>query len=285
METTAHAEGRTPAETDHLFEHLEDVARELDHAGRWSLLLDFDGTLAPIAERPDLARIPEATRSSLRELAVRPGGLVAILSGRAIDDVRSLVGLESLYYAGNHGLEIAGPGGVYFEEPTACVLRDRLADRTRDLRRRIEDLPGVEVEAKGLTTSVHYRRADPGLWEAVGDRVAAIVPPGDPSFAIHAGKCVHEVRPRAGWGKGHAAAWLLRRLGRAGDIPLFLGDDLTDEDVFIALSERGVTARVGPFVRTHARYRVDGTEEVARCLSWLVHRERSRHEPASTSSH
>ena len=171
---------------------------------------------------------------------------------------------------------------MHFEEPTACALRDRLAERTRALRRRFEDLPGVEVEAKGLTTSVHYRRADPGLWEAVRRRVAAIVPPEDPSFAIHAGKCVHEVRPRASWGKGHAAAWLLRTLGRDGDIPLFLGDDLTDEDVFIALGERGVTARVGPFVRTRARYRVAGTEEVARFLSWLVHRGSSRHEPAPT---
>ncbi len=264
--------GRTTDQVGALSEHLDEVALELDQAGGWTLFLDLDGTLAPIVARPDEARVPDSTVAILRRLALCPEGKVAIVSGRALDDARALVGLDSIYYAGNHGLEIAGPDGVRFDEPIALALRARLDERIAALARRLSTVPGVEVEPKGLTASVHYRRVDPDRWPAVAAAVVALVPPDDPDFAARGGKRVHEIRPRVAWGKGSACLWIARHLGRAAELPIFLGDDLTDEDAFLALAPRGLTGRVGSFSHTHARYRLVDTAEVAAFLEWLAGR-------------
>ncbi len=255
-----------------LLEHLDAIAGELERRRPWSLLLDFDGTLAPIVARPDLARIPEATRASLRRLAARPEGLVAIVTGRAIAEARSLVGLDSLIYAGNHGLEIAGPAGLRFLEPRAEALASRLQERGDMIASAIGAIPGVQLQHKGLTCSVHYRQVAPESWDAVAAAVREAVPEDDPDFALHDGKRVHEIRPRVAWGKGRAAAWILSRLDRRGDLCFFLGDDVTDEDAFRELAEDGVTVRVGPFTQTAARYSIPGPDEVGAFLAWLADR-------------
>jgi len=231
------------------------------------LYLDYDGTLVPIARHPDQAPLDDAGRTLLRALA--PALPVAIVSGRARATLRALVGIPSLYYVGNHGLEISGPG----------LRRDAAVPSgwRRDLNRILATTeanapPGVVIERKGVTASIHYRlvaapdraRWLPGLrawlapWAARG-RVRLV-----------RAKAAVELRPPVDWDKGAAVRWLLSHVGAKDRLPVYLGDDATDEDGFRAVRADGVGVLVGRPRRSAARYRLAGPADVRRLLvRWL----------------
>lgn len=213
--------------------------------GRPVLFLDYDGTLSPIVQRPELALLPAAARELLERLARRMP--VAILSGRRRDEVAALVGLPGLLYGGSHGFDIAGPppaAGSIAEAPLRHEVGDGVPARmervARGLRRELADIPGVLVEDKRYAVAVHYRLVEdrylPRI-EAAVDRAAADEAP----LRRTAGKKVWELRPDIDWDKGRALLWLLDHLGpgRERAVPLFLGDDVTDEDAFAAAADRG----------------------------------------------
>jgi trehalose-phosphatase len=250
-----------------LLEALDEVGAAVESADHLALFLDFDGTLAPIVESPGLARMAPMPRAALEQLASRPDCTVGIISGRALDDVRMRVGIDGLVYAGNHGLEIAGRG-LQFDEAMAARLRCETAEVVEMLAGRLAHFPGVLVEAKGPTASVHYRRVHPRDRDEVERAVRRAVPDDHPHLAVVRGKMVWEVRPRVGWNKGSALRWVRERLGLTRALTFYLGDDLTDEDAFAAVG-RFVTARVGPSQTTLAGYRISDTHEVAEFLVWL----------------
>jgi HAD superfamily hydrolase (TIGR01484 family) len=255
---------------------------------RLALFLDYDGTLSPIVRRPELALLPAAARAVLRRLAARMP--VAILSGRLREDVAALVGLPQLIYAGSHGFDIAGPppasGGAAAagESPPPPVppLRHevgsgvpaRMARVAERLRRELAGIDGVLVEDKRFAVAVHYRLVDardlPRV-EAAVDRAAA--DPGDGGGRLRktCGKKVWELRPDVDWDKGSALLWLLGRLGldRPDVVPIFLGDDVTDEDAFAAVASRGgIGILVAEEPRaTAAAYRL---RDPAEALEWLA---------------
>lgn len=251
-----------------LLEALDEVAAAVESAAHVLLFLDFDGTLAPIVERPGLARVPPATLATLERLARRPDCTIGVISGRALCDVKEVVGLDGVVYAGNHGLEISG-GGLRFDETTAARHRRDTASVVGTLSGRLAHIPGVLVEGKGLTASVHYRRVR--LWDrAEVEQVVRRTVPGDhPNLVVTPGKMVWEVRPRVGWNKGSAVRWVRERLGLPRALTFYIGDDRTDEDAFAEVGPF-VTARVGPPQPTLAGYHVGGTEEVAEFLLWLL---------------
>lgn len=220
------------------------------------LLLDFDGTLAPLRRDPDRVRIPPAVRACLRRLA--RAATVAVISGRSLPDLRRRVGLPGLIYAGNHGLDIAGAG---LRLRRGASARPRLRRLARRLERELSPL-GARVEDKGLTLSVHHRGVPPRRRAAARralDRLA-----GD--FRVRAGKKVWEVLPEPRWDKGRAALWILRR--RPG-LAVAIGDDTTDEDMFRALGRRGFCVKVGPGP-TSAGYRVRGIREAGLFLDRIA---------------
>src|SRR5215211_5162510 len=151
-------------------ESLDEIGRRLD-GHRPAVFLDYDGTLSPIAPRPEMATLPEETREVVRRLAERYP--VAILSGRGREDVTSLVGLDGLSYAGSHGYDIAGPG---FRHEVGEGIPDRIDSATEALNRELAGLAGVIVEPKRFAVSIHFRLAkdeDLPAIESVVDAVAA----------------------------------------------------------------------------------------------------------------
>jgi trehalose 6-phosphate phosphatase len=205
---------------------------------RAALLLDYDGTLTPIVDRPDQAFLPDATRELLRRLAVIYP--IAIVSGRDVADIRRLVDIEDIIYVGSHGLDIRTTSGTYQpgEPYRSAILRaaDRLAT----------ELAGVEnafVQPKQYAITVHTRLVAPQSKPKVAE-IVRLVLADEPELRYMAGKEMHELRPGLEWHKGSAINWLLAR-DLAGHPPLFIGDDVTDEDGFRSVAGNGLGIKVG----------------------------------------
>lgn len=223
----------------HALERVPAWAEAWRGTGGLVLLLDFDGTLAPIVDRPEAAAMPEETRRALERLMAMPGVEVAVVSGRGLADVRERAAIPGIAYAGNHGMEIEGPG-VSRVHPEARAARPALEMAVGMLHSAVAAVPGAFLEDKGLTLSVHFRLAPPErrteLTAAVA-RVTAMVP----GVRMTAGKQVLEVRPRVDWHKGRAVLFLLEQMRPPAGAPvLYLGDDRTDEDAFRALAHGGL---------------------------------------------
>jgi trehalose 6-phosphate phosphatase len=251
-----------------LLDHLPNLAARVGAAGHLFLFLDFDGTLAPIVEDPGMAQMPAGTRDALRTLAGKENLSVGIISGRALRDVQERVGLKDIIYAGNHGLEISGPG-LNLVNPTAVMQVEPLRDLAQDLRNRLLHIPGVLVENKILTASVHFRRAPAGSLEEIRRTVEAAVDSTGELFCVTPGLEVLEIKPRVNWNKGSAVRWIEEGLARGPALTVFVGDDITDEDAFAALPD-GITVRVGPHGRTSAKYHLETQESVPELLLWLA---------------
>ncbi len=250
-----------------LWVHWKKLAKELASRPQILLLLDFDGTLAPLESAPQLAKLPVRTKSMIKRLRARRGVEVAIVSGRSVSNIRRRVGLRSVYYAGNHGLEIEGPG-LSFKHPVAAALKPALQDLARALRREIRALPGVFVENKGMTLSIHYRKLPAARLEELENvvRLSRAETRGLP-FRWRKGHKVWELVPAVKWDKGCAALYLIRYLGRP--FPVALGDDRTDEDMFGVLGNKGITVRIGPAQASKAVYRLSSQAETDRFLGAL----------------
>ena len=246
-------------------EHVHEIARSAD---RLAVFLDYDGTLTPIVSHPEDAWLSESMRQTLGSLVARVP--VAILSGRDLDDVRGRVLVDGIVYAGSHGFDIAGAGGLR-RELGAAYLPVLDAAET-ELREALDEIPDAQLERKHFSVAAHYRNVN----EDDALKVAAAV---DTVAARHRelrkinGKKVYELLPDIDWDKGKAVLWLLEtlELERGSALPIFIGDDRTDEDAFSALEKRGVGILVSeqPQV-TAARYCLTNPEEVERFLRALT---------------
>ena len=240
--------------------------------GRRSLVvfLDYDGTLTPIVSRPELARIDENMRSVVRHLAdVCP---TAVVSGRGREDVTGLIGLDNVYYAGSHGFDIQGPNGSHIQYEVDPTLEPEMEEASRQLGADVDGIEGVIVEDKRFSVAVHYRMAGEKNISRVERAVDRVITE-HPRLRKAEGKKVFEVRPRIDWDKGKALLWLLEALGLAGSqlMPVYIGDDTTDEDAFRAIRESGIGVLVSEVPRpTEATYSLQDTGEVAEFLTRLT---------------
>lgn len=234
---------------------------------RLLLTLDFDGKLAALAETPRMARLRPEYRAALKALASRRGVNVFILSGRALGDLRRLVGLPGLYYGGNHGIELKGPGFAR-RDAGAARLKARIGAVAAELLERFPPGTGVLVEDKGFSASVHYRALKAHYRAGFFRRMRALTRAADRDFRWSRGHKVFELRPLAAPNKGDAALLLARRL--KASCVLAAGDDLTDEDMFRALSGRGITVRVGRRARSAAEFFLGSQAEVLRLLKFVT---------------
>lgn len=267
-------EGETRGrELPHAMGAVDRWLMEWRSAGSIILLLDFDGTLAPIVDRPEMAALPAATRLALEHLSARDTVHVAIISGRGLADARDRVRLGGVWYAGNHGMEIHGPG-VDRVHPEARAARPELERARAAIEGAIGGIDGAFVEDKGLTLSVHHRltaRDEVAAVRAAVERAVAAAP----SLRMTEGKEVLEVRPRIDWDKGRAVEFLLEQLAPDAGVPiLYVGDDRTDEDAFRALRRSGrgdgVIVSDPPPASSEASFYLSGPTEVAALLERLA---------------
>ncbi|KAH9294809.1 hypothetical protein KI387_038397, partial [Taxus chinensis] len=255
------------------------------------VFLDYDGTLSPIVDDPDKAYMSETMRTAVRDVAKYFP--TAIISGRCHDKVYKFVRLTELYYAGSHGMDIRGPatssrgskasGGKANDKKSNSVLLYQPASEFLPMMNEIfallvkktERINGAVVENNKFCVSVHYRHVEQKSWNALEEQIHSVIKEY-PGFRLTQGKMVIEIRPPIKWDKGKALEFLLESLGlgNCNDVlPLYIGDDRTDEDAFKVLRDRGqgygILVSKAP-KETSASFSLKEPSEVMQFLTRLV---------------
>lgn len=224
-----------------------------------ALFLDFDGTLVPFAGRPDDIRLPAILPQMLRDLSRALDGACALISGRSIDNIDRHLGYSCLAVAGEHGGQIRFPGGSVVSRASVSF-----SGELEEAQRTFENNPGIVIEPKSAGFAVHYRLA-PDLQGDVRAFMKNVIE-RRPDLEVVDGKFVSELRSR-GVSKAAAIRDFMARQPFEGRKPVFVGDDVTDEDGFRAVNALGgISIKVGDG-KTCADYRVKTIDQV---YKWLV---------------
>jgi alpha,alpha-trehalase len=239
-------------------------------AKRPVIFLDYDGTLTPIVEAPELAVLSKAMRQTLRRLAEYYA--VAIISGRDLANLQDRVRLKQIYYAGSHGFDITGPRGRHIELQKGKDFMSVLESAEQALQQRLEKIDGARLERKKFSIAVHYRNVEEKNVAQV-EKAVDNVHADNPKLRKAGGKKVYELQPDIDWHKGKALLWLLEKLGldRPDVLPFYIGDDISDEDAFDVLADCGVSIVVkGDSRASSAQYTLEDPNEVEAFLKQLI---------------
>ena len=244
---------------------------------RPAVFLDYDGTLTPIVDRPEDAVISESMRKTVRDLAQRCP--VCVVSGRDRQVAQELMGIADLIVAGSHGFDIWSPAGGTIQREEGAGFEGLLDEVRKRLHEETSSIEGALVEPKKTSVAAHYRLVSEEERPKVKEVVDTILAEHPDELKVTPGKMVYEIQPRLDWDKGKAVLYLLEALDLDGDdvVPMYLGDDITDEHAFEALAGRGIGIFVGraddPEVAgrtTAAGYVLHSVEEVERFLDTLA---------------
>jgi trehalose-phosphatase len=228
----------------HLFEDWEDIQARIHQAQTLFLFLDYDGTLTPIVSRPELALCPPEVKRHLERLRDLPGVYLAIISGRSLEDVREKVGVSDIIYVGNHGLEIENPDGRH-KKMFSSVRTRELERISRNLQDSLKQIPKILFEEKGPILSVHYRNVSQRFFARISQLLDDELQKWRGRWKKASGKMVFEIRPDADFHKGKAVREILKTFPSQGLLPIYLGDDQTDEDAFRLLKGQGISVFIG----------------------------------------
>jgi trehalose 6-phosphate phosphatase len=267
---------RNIGDLPHALEDGDQLVRDL--AGRRpAVFLDYDGTLTPIVDRPEDALISESMREAVRGLAGRCP--VCVVSGRDRRVVQELMGVDDLIVAGSHGFDIWSPAGGEIQREEGAGFADLLEEVNERLHREMSPIEGALIEPKKTSVAAHYRLVSEEERPRIKGIVDAVLEEHPGELKVTPGKMVYEIQPNVEWDKGKAVLYLLEALGLDGDdvVPMYLGDDITDENAFEALATRGIGVFVGraddPEVAgrtTSADYVLHTVKEVEQFLDTLA---------------
>ena len=261
----------------YLFNYWKDFCKRLRKAEVIFLFFDYDGTLTPIVKKPELAVLSHKMKCLLKKLTSQKWTKVTVVSGRSLKDVKNVVGLNRIAYAGNHGLELEGLKLKYTNKKALKIKRDLDAIYNR-LVENLSIYSKLLIEHKGLTLSVHYRleknkKRLNRIFKILKNTTDIYVK--QKKIRLAYGKKVVEIRPRINWNKGKIVLWLLeyfkQKTPLRNTLSIYLGDDTTDEDAFNILRKRGVGIFVGsPKRKSLAKFYLRNTEEVANFLEKII---------------
>jgi trehalose-phosphatase len=255
---------------DSLNDSLEQMVAQYRRGQQLVLLFAYDGALTDLSVRPWQATLPPATRRTLSGLTALPRVTVGVISGRELDELKSLVGLQDIFYAGTDGLELD------FHGQTVChplvhhsiQLVSRVA---RALEPHLHDFPTAWLERKQFGLSVHYRRLDPQIVPLLHSRVEqALADWAERLYVVTGAKAV-EITPKLGWTKGTAVEFVLEHVGPEPCVVLYAGDEAGDVNALWEVSiHGGITIGVGsPHHPTTAQFELRDAEAIRHLLDEL----------------
>jgi len=269
----------TPLTLDDFDQYLNN---HIDTICKLSLILDYDGTLAPLTSHPDLAIMPEETKRVLERLSNMPDVNIAIISGRNLENVRKMVALDQLTYAGSHGIEILHPDGTKFVHPVPFEYAEKLRELLQELEKEVGH-SGAWVEHKGVLLTFHYRETPPQQRDEIVRRACEIF--REAGFEPHEAHMAIEAKPPVKWDQGRACIHILRTMYGADWSERVRIVYAGTEAAMQALSGIACTFRVdsSPTVRTGANFRLEGPDAVLTMLKW-VEKQMNKRSPRLTRS-
>jgi len=234
---------------------------------KFFIFLDYDGTLSPINRDPKKAFLPQKTKDILIKISKEDNCKIAIISGREIKDLICKVGIKNIIYSGNHGLE------MFFGEkievfPEAKKALPVIKKIKKEIIRKIK-FKGVFLEDKGVSLSLHYRNMR-GNFKNLEKAFENIISKWKRNLCFTSGKKVFEIRPAFNWDKGKAVEWIIKKTKSEKFIPIYIGDDNTDEDAFGAVNKKGISVFVGKQKNTLANFFVDDIKGVRELLLLIL---------------
>jgi trehalose-phosphatase len=261
----------------YLFDVWPEFTAAFKSAPHFLLLADYDGTLTEIVGRPQDAALKDSVRQKLQVLSNKKNVSVGVITGRMMAELKSFVSLEGIFYAGNHGMEIEGPGLEYVN-PQAKIARPVVARMTKELIAALSNIDGVIIQAKGFSVSVHFRLVKPADEPVIAEEVRKITAPHVKSgeIKVYPMKKVWEIRPPIDWDKGKAALLIGEKIKKELKLKrlltVYLGDDTTDEDAFrVVRRPDGWSIFVcGEKTESNAEYFLNSVSEVEEFLGRLV---------------
>jgi alpha,alpha-trehalase len=242
-------------------EHFEIISSNI-YNKNLLLLLDYDGTLAPIASSPKLALLSDTMLEAIRLLT--HFAKVAIISGRDLGDIKTMINLDSIYYSGSHGFVIEGPNISRMEPESAIPFLPFIDKAEIIIKNKLSAVPGILIERKRFMIAVHYRNTEDKYILSIIELLQSITN-NIKELIISRGKKIFEIRPALNWHKGMAVRWLEERLYGKDEqyYPIYIGDDLTDENAFKAVKGKGSSILVGYHdAMSYADFHIDNTDQV-----------------------
>ena len=254
----------------HLFTQWTKISQKIKNA-HVCVFLDYDGTLTKITNTPQQACLSNETKDVLQKLIKNPQCQIILVSGRSLKNIKKLVGIKNVVYAGNHGLEF-GDLRTTFAMPISARYKTILKKIKAKLAFRLASIKGVLLEDKKFSLSLHYRLAkkkDLSVIKAIFYNVIENTKTCG-ELTVLTGKQVLEITPAIAWNKGKIVLLILvllkALLKTSKIIPLYIGDDVTDENAFSAIKNQGITVFVGDPKKTQANYYLKNIQEVKMLL-------------------
>ena len=245
----------------YLFGRHYDFLRKINYR-KIFLFLDYDGTLVSIKKMPALAKLPRSVKTILSALAKQKDIKVCIISGRGLKDIEKLVSLNKIIYAANHGMVISYYNKIIYKKYLSKSLKGKIDKLKIMIKKNLSDINGILFEDKKEIFSIHYRLVLPEKQKLIIKKIKNIIDEFKDFFILKYGKKVIEIFPAVDINKGKAVKWILKKFDRNKNFyPVYIGDDLTDENAFRVLKKIGLTICVGR-KKTFAEYYVNNVDEV-----------------------
>ena len=255
----------------YLWKTLYKLRGHIIKAKKVLIFLDYDGTIVPITSTPQEVKLPKLSRTLLKNINHQHTISVGVVSGRSLEELKNQIHIPGLIYAGNHGLEWEINGKKHRLRNLSKYLR-HLSRVKKILLHLVRDYPGVIIEDKRFTLAIHYRKIDRKLLSSFRTYLHSLLNPllGSLPIRLSEGKKIYEIRPATGWTKGDFVEFVINKIVQTSSnyLVIYIGDDITDEDVFAKLSNI-VSVKVGRG-KTEAKYYLTNYQETILFLKWVL---------------